>query len=65
MTERYIRNHFADIKRYAGVIENRRDDSWCTMESVLEENAHNLAMCRQFGFEPVLIDEAYQVDLEL
>ena len=26
MSEDYIRNHFADIKRYASVIENRLDD---------------------------------------
>ena len=31
MTEKYIRNHFADIKKYANVIENRLDDEWCTM----------------------------------
>ena len=26
MSERYIRNHFSDIKKYANVIENRLDD---------------------------------------
>ena len=28
MTEKYIRNHFADIKKYANVIENRLDNEW-------------------------------------
>ena len=36
MSEKYIRNYFADIKKYAKVIENRLDDKCCTMESVLE-----------------------------
>ncbi|MBE6802448.1 MAG: adenylate kinase, partial [Ruminococcaceae bacterium] len=42
MNEEYIRNHFADIKKYANVIENRLDDEWCTMESVLADNAEML-----------------------
>ena len=44
MSEDYIRNHFDDIKKYANTIENRLDDEWCTMESVLVENAdHGLS----------------------
>ena len=39
MSENYIRNHFAEIKKYANIIENRLDDSDCTLESVLNENA--------------------------
>ena len=65
MTENYIRTHFDAIRGHASAIESRGDDSWCTMESVLAENAHNLEMCRKFGFEPVLIDESYQGDIEL
>ena len=38
MSESYIRNHFESIKAYANVIENRLDDSYCTMESVLNNN---------------------------
>ena len=65
MTENYIRTHFDAVKEHASAIENRGDDSWCTMESVLEENAYNLKMCKKFGFEPVLIDESYRVNIEL
>ena len=65
MTENYIRTHFDAVKKHASAIENRGDDSWCTMESVLEENAYNLEMCKKFGFEPVLIDESYRVNIEL
>ena len=45
MSEEYIKNHFADIKKYASVIENRLDDEWCTMESVLADNAEMLSAC--------------------
>ena len=38
MSERYIRRHFDDIKRFANVIEERVDDEWLTMEAVLGEN---------------------------
>lgn len=65
MTERYIDSHYEQIKEYANVIENRIDDSWCTKESVLEENAYYLDLCKKYHFDPVLIDNEYNVDLDL
>lgn len=44
MSENYIRNHFNDIKKYANSIESRLDDQWCTLESVLKENAQFLEL---------------------
>lgn len=63
MSESYIKNHFADIKSYASVIENRGDDEECTMESVLAENAEKLNMCRAYRTDYILIDEEYRIDL--
>lgn len=63
MSEQYIKNHFEDIKKYANVIEERLDDSDCTMEWVLECNLHNLEMCRLHKVDYILIDEEYQVDV--
>jgi 2-phosphoglycerate kinase len=65
MSEAYIEKHFDDIKRYASVIENRMDDTWCTMESVLEDNARTLRLAREHGANVCLIDGAYQVDPDL
>ena len=65
MSENYIKTHFADIKKYASVIESRLDDSCCTMESVLEDNAEVLRQAKQHGVEYVLIDEAYNVETEI
>lgn len=65
MSERYIKEHFNDIKKYASVIEDRLDDSGCTIESVLVENVQTLELCKQYKVNYVLIDEEYQVDISL
>ncbi len=63
MSENYIRNHFDDIKGYANIIENRLDDSCCTMESVLKDNAEMLTLAEKHGFNYVLIDDRYEIDI--
>ena len=65
MSENYIRQHFSDIKRYASVIEDRLDDSFCTMEGVLEDNAEMLRMAKQYGVHYVLIDDRYEIAFDL
>ena len=65
MSERYIQAHFEDIKKYAGVIEKRLDDSDYTMESALQDNAQMLEMCQKHNTNYLLIDNEYHVDLEL
>ena len=64
MSERYIENHFQDIKGYASVIENRMEDD-CTIESLRQDNAWFLAQCLLHKAEYLLIDEQYVVDIEL
>ncbi|MBQ3517712.1 MAG: adenylate kinase [Clostridia bacterium] len=63
MSENYIRNHFDDIKKYANVIENRLDDSDCTMDSVLLDNARILQLAKEYNADYVLIDKDYETDL--
>ena len=65
MSEGYIREHFADIKKYARVIENRLDDDWCTLESVLRENREMLRLARKHKVNYILIDGQYQIDIAL
>lgn len=65
MSESYIKNHFANIKKYANVVENRLDDGWCTLESVLEDNAAVLELAIRNQVNYVLIDDKYEVDIEL
>lgn len=65
MSERYIRTHFADICRYANVIEKRLDDSACTLQALCEDNAAVLQGCRAHGLRCCLIDTAYPADIPL
>jgi len=65
MSEDYIRNHFADIKKYESVIENRLDGEWCTLEHVLKENAQNLELAKIHNVNYVLIDDKYEINIDL
>ena len=65
MSENYIRNHFADIKKYASVIEKRLDDSYCTMDSVIEDNAQVLNQAQKHKVNYLLIDKKYDIDIDL
>ena len=64
MSEKYIKNHFADIKNYANAIENRVDDECCTMESVLTDNAEVLALAKKHNVNFILIDDQYEINIE-
>lgn len=63
MSENYIRNHFADVKKYANVIEERLDDGWCTLESTLEDNAKNLFLAQKHKVNCILIDNEYKIEI--
>lgn len=65
MSEDYIKKHFTDIKGYAGVIENRLDDAYCTLEGVLKDNAKVLEMVQKHNADYVLIDEEYKIDIDI
>ena len=65
MSEKYIRSHFADIKKYANVIENRLDDAWCTMESVLADNAQVLSLAQKHHVNYILIEDKYEITTNL
>ena len=65
MSEEYIRNHFADIKKYANAIENRLDDECCTMERVLADNAEMLDLAQKYNVNYILIDDKYEINIDL
>ena len=46
-------------------IDRTRKHTWCTMDYVLEENARVLALARQYGVNDVLIDESYDIPVDL
>ena len=65
MSEDYIRNHFADIKSYANVIENRLNDDDCTIERVLADNAQYLELSKKHSVHSVLIQNQYDIDIDI
>ena len=64
MSEKYIKNHFDDIKKYASVIEKRLDDEDCTLESVLKDNKQNLELAQKHNVNYIFIDDKYELDGE-
>lgn len=64
MSEQYIKNHFDSIKKYASIVEKRLDDEWCTMESVLEDNAQFLKSAREHQVNYILIEDRYEIEID-
>lgn len=65
MSDKYITNHFSDIKKYASVVENRGDDEYCTVEAVLRDNAEILKQCQKYKINYIFIDDEYRIDIGL
>lgn len=65
MSKEYIKNHFADIKKYANAIENRLDDECCTMESVLADNKEILELAQKHKANCILIEDEYEINIDL
>jgi hypothetical protein len=64
MSEKYIKNHFDDIKKYWSIIENRLDND-CNIEDLLEDNKRFLELAKANDFDYILIDDKYEVDIDL
>ena len=64
-TEEYIKNNFDNVKKFACVIENRLDDSDCTMESVIADNAHVFQQAKEHNANCIVINDKYEIDIEL
>ena len=58
-------NLVIDIKKYASVVENRIDDDWCTMESVLEDNVQFSELAKKHNANIVLVDDRYEINIDL
>ncbi len=61
LSARYITEHFDDIRQYANVIEHRQDDSDCTPERLIAENAALLALVRQHHANYFLVEDSYSL----
>lgn len=64
LSRKYIKNHFEEIKSFANIIENRIDDD-ISIEALLEDNAQVLSECKKHKNHYFLIDEKYNITLDL
>lgn len=64
MSEKYIKNHFENINKYANLIEKRLNAT-CTLENVLEDNRQFLELAQKHKVNYILIDAAYDINAEL
>ncbi len=62
MSERYIREHFEDIKNHANIIERRLYDD-ITPKTLISDNARTLRGALAYGINYVLIDDKYEVEI--
>ena len=58
MSEKYIRNRFDDILRYADVAEKRLNDN-CSIESLIKDNLHYLSYALNNEVKLILIDNEF------
>jgi len=63
-SENYIDQYFQDILQYANVIEKRLFDD-CSKEGLIKENKNNLNSCIAHECDYILIDEEYEIDLDI
>ena len=64
MTEAYIRANFENIKKYENIIENRLYDDF-TIEEAINSNAEILKQAQAHNVNYILIDDKYEIDIEL
>lgn len=65
MTEEYIRNNHKEIIKYENIIENRKEQNSINIEDLVSENLYNLEMCKKYKNRYILIDNNYDVNIEL
>lgn len=65
MTEEYINSNYNNIQQYSNIIENRICDENINKEELLRENKYNLEMSKKYNNKYILIDDKYEVNLEL
>ena len=65
MTEEYINSNYNNIQQYSNIIENRICDENINKEELIRENKYNLEMSKKYNNKYILIDDKYEVNLEL
>ena len=64
MSENYICNHFDNIRAFADIIEKRLDDEY-TIEDALADNAEMLRGAKEHNLNYTLIDDKYEININI
>ena len=62
MSEKYIKEHFADIKKYANVIEKRLADD-VSIDELIADNIARLSLAKKYNLNYILIDDNYNIPI--
>ena len=65
MTEEYIKNNYQDIIKYENIIEQRKQQESIDIENLIEENKYNLNMCEKYKNRYILINDKYDIKLDI
>lgn len=63
MSEKYIKQNYSKIIKYECEIEKRLNDSSCTKDFLIKENARYFEMCQKYNYNYILINDNYNVDI--
>ena len=61
MSEKYITNHFDDIKKYENIIEKRIPDNYLTIENLVQDNLEMLKQVKKHNLNYIFIDDKYNI----
>ena len=64
LSENYIINHYDDIRSYANIIEKRLYDD-CALKDLLADNQNILTLAKKHNVNYLLIDDKYEVDIDI
>lgn len=64
MSRKYIENNISKIVEFESIIESRLTHD-IDKEKLIMDNEQNLQLCKEYGLEYILIDESYNVDIQL
>ena len=65
LSDRYIENHFDQIRDHASDVERRLDDSDLSVENLIIDNRKNLEQCEKYGLPYILIEDDYNVTQQI
>lgn len=63
-SENYIKKYFNNIQKHACIIEKRLDDQY-SLEDAIKDNAQVLKLAKKHNANYILIDDKYDINVEL